>query len=77
MAATSLNIQVDIPKGNRLNLEDLRHQVSLYAQFIINQAKSVKKDKSTSSLLSLRGVLKTDKTDEELLDEYFKEKYGL
>ena len=77
MAATSLNIQVDIPKGNNLNLEDLRHQVSLYAQSIINQAKSAKRDNNTSSLLSLRGVLKTDKADEELLDEYFKEKYGL
>ena len=77
MAATSLNIQVDIPKGNSLNLEDLRHQVSLYALSIINQAKSAKRDNSTSSLLSLRGVLKTDKADEKLLDEYFKEKYGL
>ena len=77
MAATSLNIQVDIPKGNSLKLEDLRHQASLYAQSIINQAKSAKRDNNTSSLLSLRGVLKTDKADEELLDEYFKEKYGL
>lgn len=77
MAATSLNIQVDIPKGSSLNLEDLRHQVSLYALSIINQAKSAKRDNSTSSLLSLRGILKTDKADEELLDEYFKEKYGL
>lgn len=32
---------------------------------------------SLSSLLSLRRILTTDKTDKELLDEYFKEKYGL
>lgn len=77
MAATSLNIQVDIPKGNRMDLEDLKHQVSLYAQFIINQAKPVKKDKNAASLLSLRGILKTNKTDGELLEGYVKEKYGL
>ncbi len=77
MATTSLNIQVDIPKGKTLDLEDLKRQVSLYAQSIVNRAKPVKKDDNISSLLALRGVLKTDKTDKQLLDEYFKEKYGL
>ena len=77
MAATSINIQVDIPRGNQLSLEELKRQLSLYAQFVINQAKPIKKENTSSSLLSLRGILKTNKTDEELLDEYFKEKYGL
>lgn len=76
MAATLLNIQVDIPKGQKLNLDDLQHQVSLYAQFIINQG-NIKKYKNHTSLLSLRGILKTNKTDKELLDDYFKEKYGI
>jgi hypothetical protein len=77
MAATSINIQVDIPRGYQLSLEELKRQLALYAQFVINQAKPVRKEKTASSLLSLRGILKTNKTDAELLDEYFKEKYGL
>lgn len=77
MAATSISIQVDIPRGQKLNLDELRHQVSLYAQFIINQGKRKSGKKDHTSLLSLRGILKTDKTDKELMDEYFKEKYGL
>lgn len=77
MPATSFNIKVDLPKGYRFNLEDLKHQVSLYAQFVVNQSQSKAKSKTPSSLLSLRGVLKTAKTDKELLDGYFQEKYGL
>lgn len=77
MPAASLNIKVDLPKGYRFNLEDLKHQVSLYAQFVVNQSKSKVKSKTSSSLLSLRGVLKTSKSDNELLDEYLQEKYGL
>lgn len=77
MPATSLNIKVDLPKGYRFNLEDLEHQVSLYAQFVVNQSKPNVKSKTPSSLLSLRGLLKTSKSDKELLDEYFQKKYGL
>lgn len=77
MPATSLNIKVDLPKGYRFNLEDLEHQVSLYAQFVVNQSKPKVKSKTPSSLLTLRGLLKTSKSDKELLDEYFQKKYGL
>lgn len=77
MAATCISIRVDIPKGNKVSMDELRQQVSMYAQFIVNQARPAKKAGNVSSILSLRGILKTQKTDGELLGEYFKDKYGL
>lgn len=68
MAATSISIWVDIPEGNKVSMDELKHQVSMYAQFIVNQAKPAKKAGNASSVLSLRGILKTPKTDRELLD---------
>lgn len=65
--------------GYRLNLEDIKKKVSLYAQFVVNKEaeKEATCSTSTSPVLALRGVLKTNKTDKELLDDYFRDRYGL
>jgi hypothetical protein len=77
MSTTSINIQVDIPKGSQFSIEELKHRLSVYAQAILRQSKTTSAKEDNIPFLSLRGVLKTDKTDDELLDEYFKEKYKI
>ena len=77
MSTTSINIQVDIPKGSQFNIEELKHRLSVYAQAMLRQGKTASTKEDDIPFLSLRGVLKTDKTDDELLDEYFKKKYKI
>ncbi len=77
MAATSINIRVNIPRGKKINLDAIKHQVSLYAQFIINQMETHSQKNADDTLISMRGILKTDKTDKQLIDEYLSEKYKL
>lgn len=80
MPATTLNINVDIPKG-RINMEKLQQQVTLYAQFVINNIaqKQVKQKNGIKHFSALKGVLKNDSrmTDTQLLDEYLSEKYKI
>lgn len=80
MPATTLNINVDIPKG-RINMEKLQQQVTLYAQFVINNIaqKQVKQKNGIKHFSELKGVLKNDSrmTDTQLLDEYLSEKYKI
>lgn len=80
MPATTLNINVDVPKG-KINIEKLQQQVTLYAQFIVNNITLRNKERSNNlkHFSELKGILKhnSGKTDKQLLDEYLTEKYGV
>lgn len=80
MAATTLNINVEIPKG-KINMKQLQQQVTLYAQFIVNHI-AQRQGAHTNSIKhfsELKGILKNNSgmTDWQLLDEYLNEKYGV
>lgn len=80
MPATTLNINVDIPKG-KINVEKLQRQVTLYAQFMVNSIMQSKRHNSAAlkHFSELKGALKHESglSDEQLLNEYLSEKYGI
>lgn len=75
MAAKTLNINVNIPYSKHVDMESLRSKLTVYAQILIDG--SLPKAGKREPLSSLRGVLKTNSTDEELMASYGKAKYGL
>lgn len=73
MAATTLNINVEIPNG-KINMKQPKQQVTLYAQFTVNHI-AHRQDTHTNSIKhfsELKGILNNNSgmTDRQLLDEY-------
>ncbi len=80
MPTTAIQVPIDIPATGNYNLEELQRQLKAYAQQLIS--KYATKNESVSrqyhhSLSSLRGLGQTTVSEEELIDEYLSEKYGI
>ncbi len=70
-----INISLDVPPT--YHLETLRQELTEYAKKLVAKAKPQTKTKKQYAFESLRGFAKTDLSDEELLEGYFKDKYGI
>lgn len=70
MEAT-INIPVRVPKSYNLAL--LQQQLTAYAQQLVASAKPKRRYRHEA----LCGILKSDATQEELVEEYLKEKYDI
>lgn len=78
MQTTAINISIDVPIGN-YNLNELQHKLKAYAMQLIRKSEKQQAEKSghCHSLSSLRGIGEHHVTEEQLLDEYLSEKYGI
>ena len=75
MEARTINVSVNVPKSYRLDL--LQQQLTAYAQKLIAQAKPKAKRKQHYRHEALCGIFKSEATEEQLVEEYLKEKYNL
>ena len=74
MQAT-INISLDVPQTYRL--DTLKQELTEYAKKLVAKTKPKAKVKKKYAFEALRGFAKTDLTDEELLEGYFNDKYGI
>ena len=74
MQAT-INISLDVPQT--YHLDTLKQELTEYAKKLVAKAKPKAKVNKHYAFESLRGFAKTDLTDEELLEGYFNDKYGI
>lgn len=73
---TTINISLDVPKSYQL--DTLKQELTEYAKKLVAKAKpKAKAEKQHYAFEALRGFAQTDATDEELLDEYLEDKYGI
>ncbi len=71
---TTINISLDVPQTYQL--ETLKQELTEYAKKLVAKAKP-KAEKQHYAFEALRGFAQTDASDEELLDEYLEDKYGI
>ena len=71
MEATTISVPVRVPKSYSLTL--LQQQLTAYAQQLVASAKPKRRYRHEA----LCGILKSDATQEELLEEYLQEKYNV
>ena len=75
MEARTINVSVRIPKSYRVDL--LQQQLTAYAQQLIDAAKPAKKAKRQYRHEALCGIFSSGASEEELIEEYLKNKYEL
>jgi hypothetical protein len=75
MESRTINIHVNVPRSYRIDL--LEHQLTTYAEQLIAQAKSAKKGKRHYRHEALCGIFSSGATEDDLLEDYLKEKYEL
>lgn len=77
---TTINISLDVPQSYQL--DTLKQELTEYAKKLVAKAKpkakaKAKAEKQHYAFEALRGFAQTDASDEELLDEYLEDKYGI
>ena len=75
MEARTISVSVRIPKSYRVDL--LQQQLTAYAQQLIDAAKPAKKAKRQYRHEALCGIFNSGASEEELVEDYLKDKYQL
>lgn len=75
METRTISVHVNVPRSYRIDL--LERQLTTYAEKLIAQATSAKKGKHHYRHEALCGIFSSGATEEELLEDYLKEKYEL
>ncbi len=75
MEARTINVRVSVPRSYRLDL--LERQLTSYAEHLIAQAKLARKSKRQHRHEALCGIFRSGASEEELVEDYMKEKYSL
>ena len=75
MEARTINVHVSVPRSYRIDL--LERQLTTYAEQLIAQAKSAKKGKRQHRHEALCGIFTSGASEEELVEDYLKDKYQL
>lgn len=74
----ALNIQIEIPNMNVYDLEELKHKLTVYAKSLISSSNNQTREKEkTYKHERLAGIFTNEKTENELKDDYIKQKYGI
>ena len=75
MEARTINVHVSVPRSYRIDL--LERQLTSYAEQLIAQARSSRKSKRQYRHEALCGIFSSGASEEELVEEYLKDKYQL
>ena len=75
MEARTINVHVSVPRSYRIDL--LERQLTTYAEQLIAQAKSARKSKRQHRHEALCGIFSSEASEEELIEDYLKDKYQL
>ena len=75
MEARTINVHVSVPRSYRIDL--LERQLTSYAEQLIAQAKSARKGKRQHRHEALCGIFNSEALEEELVEDYLKDKYEL
>ena len=75
MEARTINVHVNVPRSYRIDL--LERQLTSYAEQLIALAKPTKKGKRQYRHEALCGIFSSGATEEELVEDYLKDKYQL
>ena len=75
MEARTINVHVSVPRSYRIDL--LERQLTSYAEQLIAQAKPARKGKRQYRHEALCGIFSSGATEEELVEDYLKDKYQL
>jgi len=73
METRTINVHVSVPRSYRLDL--LEQQLTAYAEQLIVQAKAERKRKHRHEALC--GIFSSESSEEELVEDYLKDKYQL
>lgn len=71
---TTINISLDVPQSYQL--DTLKQELTEYAKKLVAKAKP-KVARRQYAHDALCGIMKTDKSDKELIEEYLKEKFQI
>ena len=72
MQTQTINIPIMVPQS--YPVDELKRRLTDYARFIISQPTKAKRNYRHESLC---GIFKSSSTEEELIEEYLEDKYGL
>lgn len=72
--STTIPVSVDVPRG--YSISKLTQQLADYAKMIV-RIQSAEKSRKQYKHESLSGIFNDNATEEELIDDYMKEKYML
>ena len=75
MEVRTINVHVSVPRSYRIEL--LERQLTSYAEQLIAQAKPAKKSKRQHRHEALCGIFSSDASEDELVEDYLKDKYQL
>ena len=75
MEVRTINVHVSVPRSYRIEL--LERQLTSYAEQLIAQAKPAKKSKRQHRHEALCGIFSSGATEEDLVEDYLKDKYQL
>ena len=75
MEARTINVHVSVPRSYRIDL--LERQLTTYAEQLIAQAKSARKSKRQHRHEARCGIFSSEASEEELVEDYLKDKYQL
>jgi hypothetical protein len=75
MEARIINVHVNVPRSYRLDL--LEQQLTAYAEQLIDLAKPIRKAKKRHRHEALCGIFASGVSEEELVEDYLKDKYQL
>ena len=75
MEARTINVHVNVPRSYRIDL--LERQLTSYAEQLIAQAKPARKSKRQHRHEALCGIFNSGASEEELVEDYLKDKYQL
>lgn len=73
---TTINISLDVPQSYQL--DTLKQELTEYAKKLVAKAKpKAKVARRQYAHDALCGIMRTDKSDKELIEEYLKEKFQI
>ena len=75
MEVRTINVHVSVPRSYRIEL--LERQLTSYAEQLIAQAKPAKKSKRQHRHEALCGIFSSAESEDELVEDYLKDKYQL
>ena len=75
METRTITVSVNVPKSYRIDL--LQKQLTVYAQQLVASARPTTKSKQPYRHEALCGIFNSDRTEEQILEEYLQEKYNL
>lgn len=73
--STTINIPVNVPQG--YNISQLTAQLTEYARMLIASNSAVTKTRKQYKHEALSGIFSDNASEDELVEEYMNEKYGV